>query len=97
MERVDFVCVVLVIEIVIGEWLFGFFCCGFESFWMCVLFKDLDFIYIFNVFDDDLFYVDLSGLVVVFYNFDCNDMKFFYFNGFVWVVDMVDYVCDGLN
>lgn len=96
-ERADLVRAVSVIETATGERPLGFFCRGSESPWTRALLKDLDFTYTSNAFDDDLPYADPSGLVVVPYNLDCNDMKFFHPNGFVRAADMVDYVRDGLN
>ena len=50
-----------------------------------------------NAFDDDLPYIDPTGLIIVPYALDTNDMKFFHPNGFVLSNDMADYVVDALD
>lgn len=75
----------------------GFFCRGSESPWTRQLLAEAGCIYTSNAFDDDLPYHDASGLVVVPYNLDTNDMKFFHPNGFVKAQDMIDYVRDALD
>lgn len=75
----------------------GFFCRGAESPWTRSLLGDRGYLYTSNGFDDDLPYHDRSGLVVVPYALDANDMKFFHPNGFVRASDMVDYVETALN
>ena len=75
----------------------GFFCRGAESPWTRALLRDRGYLYTSNGFDDDLPYRDPSGLLVVPYALDANDMKFFHPNGFVRAGDMVDYVTDALN
>jgi peptidoglycan/xylan/chitin deacetylase (PgdA/CDA1 family) len=75
----------------------GFFCRGAESPWTRALLRDRGYLYTSNGFDDDLPYRDPSGLVVVPYGLDANDMKFFHPNGFVRAAEMVDYVADALD
>lgn len=75
----------------------GFFCRGAESPWTRTLLAQRGYLYTSNGFDDDLPYHDASGLVVVPYALDSNDMKFFHPNGFVRASDMVDYVTDALD
>lgn len=75
----------------------GFFCRGAESPWTRDLLAARGFTYTSNGFDDDLPYRDASGLIVVPYALDANDMKFFHPNGFVRAQDMVDYVTDALD
>lgn len=75
----------------------GFFCRGAESPWTRDLLAARGFVYTSNGFDDDLPYRDPSGLTVVPYALDANDMKFFHPNGFVRAQDMVDYVTDALD
>ena len=75
----------------------GFFCRGAESPWTRDLLVQRGFIYTSNGFDDDLPYRDASGMIVVPYALDANDMKFFHPNGFVRAQDMVDYVTDALD
>jgi peptidoglycan/xylan/chitin deacetylase (PgdA/CDA1 family) len=75
----------------------GFFCRGAESPWTRALLTERCYLYTSNGFDDDLPYRDASGLVVVPYALDTNDMKFFHPNGFVRASEMVDYVTDALN
>lgn len=75
----------------------GFFCRGAESPWTRDLLAERGYLYTSNGFDDDLPYRDPSGLIVVPYALDSNDMKFFHPNGFVRAGDMVDYVSDALD
>lgn len=70
----------------------GFFCRGSESCWTRALLAEAGYAYTSNAFDDDLPYDDPSGLVIVPYNLDTNDMKFFHPNGFTRPAEMVDYV-----
>jgi len=67
----------------------GFFCRGSESPWTRGLLAEAGYTYTSNAFDDDLPYADPSGLVVVPYNLDTNDMKFFHPNGFTRSSEMV--------
>lgn len=75
----------------------GFFCRGAESPWTRSLLAERGYIYTSNGFDDDLPYLDPSGMIVVPYALDTNDMKFFHPNGFVRSLDMVEYVSDALD
>ena len=75
----------------------GFFCRGSESPWTRSILSDLGFRYTSNAFDDDLPYFSDSSLVVVPYNLDCNDMKFFHPNGFTRAQEMVEYVKDAVS
>ena len=75
----------------------GFFCRGSESPWTRGLLAEAGYTYTSNAFDDDLPYADPSGLVVVPYNLDANDMKFFHPNGFTRASEMVDYVKDAIR
>ncbi|MGR3513872.1 MAG: polysaccharide deacetylase family protein [Paracoccaceae bacterium] len=75
----------------------GFFCRGGESDWTRQQLVEAGYTYTSNAFDDDLPYYDPSGLVVLPYNLDTNDMKFFHPNGFVRAVEMVDYVRDAID
>jgi peptidoglycan/xylan/chitin deacetylase (PgdA/CDA1 family) len=75
----------------------GFFCRGGESPWTRDLLAKRGYVYTSNGFDDDLPYRDPSGLIVVPYALDTNDMKFFHPNGFVRAGEMVEYVCDALD
>jgi peptidoglycan/xylan/chitin deacetylase (PgdA/CDA1 family) len=75
----------------------GFFCRGAESPWTRALLRGRDYLYTSNGFDDDLPYRDASGLLVVPYALDSNDMKFFHPNGFVRASEMVDYISDALD
>lgn len=76
----------------------GFFCRGAESPWTRKLLAERGYEYTSNGFDDDLpYHDDLSGLIVVPYALDTNDMKFFHPNGFVGAAEMVDYVADALQ
>ena len=76
----------------------GFFCRGAESPWTRQLLHQRGYLYTSNGFDDDLPYSDAAtGLLVVPYALDSNDMKFFHPNGFVRAQDMIDYVSDALE
>lgn len=75
----------------------GFFCRGAESPWTRELLAERGYVYTSNGFDDDLPYRDPSGLIVVPYALDANDMKFFHPNGFVRAGEMVEYVADALD
>ncbi len=75
----------------------GFFCRGAESPWTRALLAERGYLYTSNGFDDDLPYRDPSGLLVVPYALDANDMKFFHPNGFVRAREMVEYVADALD
>lgn len=75
----------------------GFFCRGAESPWTRRLLVERGYVYTSNGFDDDLPYRDPTGLVVVPYALDTNDMKFFHPNGFVRATEMVEYVADALD
>lgn len=75
----------------------GFFCRGAESPWTRALLAERGYLYTSNGFDDDLPYRDASGLIVVPYALDSNDMKFFHPNGFVRAEDMIEYVTDALD
>lgn len=85
------------IEAATGQRPLGFFCRGAESPWTRDLLTERGYVYTSNAFDDDLPYRDPSGLLVVPYALDANDMKFFHPNGFVRAHEMVDYVCDALD
>jgi peptidoglycan/xylan/chitin deacetylase (PgdA/CDA1 family) len=85
------------IEAATGQTPRGFFCRGAESPWTRSLLAERGYIYTSNGFDDDLPYHDDTGLVVVPYALDSNDMKFFHPNGFVGAADMVRYVTDALD
>ncbi|MEM6738572.1 MAG: polysaccharide deacetylase family protein [Pseudomonadota bacterium] len=85
------------IEAATGARPLGFFCRGAESPWTRSLLSERGYLYTSNGFDDDLPYHDPSGLVVVPYALDANDMKFFHPNGFVRAAEMVEYVTDALD
>ncbi len=80
-----------------GETPKGFFCRGAESPWTRSLLAERGYAYTSNAFDDDLPYRDPSGLVVVPYALDSNDMKFFHPNGFVQPGEMAEYVRGALD
>ncbi|MEM0908080.1 MAG: polysaccharide deacetylase family protein, partial [Pseudomonadota bacterium] len=75
----------------------GFFCRGAESPFTRKLLAERNYLYTSNGFDDDLPYSDPSGLIVVPYGLDANDMKFFHPNGFVRATEMLEYVADALD
>lgn len=75
----------------------GFFCRGAESPWTRSLLAERGYVYTSNGFDDDLPYRDPSGLMVVPYALDANDMKFFHPNGFVRASELLEYVADALD
>lgn len=75
----------------------GFFCRGSESPWTRALLAQRGYLYTSNGFDDDLPYRDPSGLLVIPYALDTNDMKFFHPNGFARASEMVEYVRDALD
>lgn len=85
------------IEAATGQTPRGFFCRGAESPWTRALLSERGYLYTSNGFDDDLPYHDPSGLVVVPYALDANDMKFFHPNGFVRAEEMVEYVETALD
>lgn len=85
------------IEAATGTRPLGFFCRGAESPWTRKLLAERGYVYTSNGFDDDLPYRDQSGLIVVPYALDANDMKFFHPNGFVRAAEMVEYVRDALD
>jgi peptidoglycan/xylan/chitin deacetylase (PgdA/CDA1 family) len=95
-ERTDLLRAASAIEEATGQRPEGFFCRGSESSWTRGLLAELGYTYTSNAFDDDLPYRDPAGLLVLPYNLDCNDMKFFHPNGFVRASEMVDYVKDAL-
>ncbi len=85
------------IEAATGARPIGFFCRGAESPWTRALLAERGYLYTSNGFDDDLPYRDPTGLWVVPYALDANDMKFFHPNGFVRASEMVEYVSDALD
>ena len=86
------------IEAATGRRPVGFFCRGAESPWTRRLLAERGYLYTSNGFDDDLPYRDpQTGLLVVPYALDANDMKFFHPNGFVRAAEMVEYVADALD
>ncbi|MEO1308531.1 MAG: polysaccharide deacetylase family protein, partial [Pseudomonadota bacterium] len=96
-EREDLLRAGEAIEAATGERARGFFCRGSESPWTRTLLAELGYAYTSNAFDDDLPYQDATGLTVLPYNLDCNDMKFFHPNGFARAAEMVEYVTDALD
>jgi peptidoglycan/xylan/chitin deacetylase (PgdA/CDA1 family) len=96
-ERADLMRATQAIENATGQRPLGFFCRGSESGWTRDLLADAGYIYTSNAFDEDLPYADASGLTVLPYNLDTNDMKFFHPNGFVRASEMVDYVRDAVE
>ena len=85
------------IEAATGQRPRGFFCRGSESAWTRSLLAEAGYLYTSNAFDDDLPYGDPSGLTVLPYNLDTNDMKFFHPNGFVRAAEMVEYIRDAVE
>ncbi len=97
-ERNDLTRCIDAIEMATGQSPKGFFCRGSESEFTRPLLAELGFEYASNAFDDDLPYYDKpTGLTVVPYNLDTNDMKFFHPNGFVRASEMTEYVGDALT
>lgn len=96
-ERADLARATEAIEAHTGQRPLGFFCRGSESPWTRPLLAEMGYTYTSNAFDDDLPYEDPSGLCVLPYNLDTNDMKFFHPNGFVRPDEMVDYVRGALD
>ncbi|MGV6848061.1 MAG: polysaccharide deacetylase family protein [Marinibacterium sp.] len=96
-ERVDLMRASDAISRHTGQMPLGFFCRGSESPWTRDLLAGMGYAYTSNAFDDDLPYADASGLIVLPYNLDTNDMKFFHPNGFVRPAEMVDYVKGALD
>ena len=96
-ERDDLARATRAIEAATGQRPRGFFCRGSESAWTRTLLAEAGYLYTSNAFDDDLPYADPSGLTVLPYNLDTNDMKFFHPNGFVRAVEMVGYVRDAMD
>jgi peptidoglycan/xylan/chitin deacetylase (PgdA/CDA1 family) len=78
------------IEAATGERPVGFFCRGSASAWTRRLLAKHGYRYDSNAFDDDLPYWE-SGMLVLPYALDCNDMKFFHPNGFVLPDQFVAY------
>ncbi|MFK7945341.1 MAG: polysaccharide deacetylase family protein [Paracoccaceae bacterium] len=95
-EQADLIRATDTIETATGKRPLGFFCRGAESSWTRDLLSELGYLYSSNSFDDDLPYCDTSGLSILPYNLDCNDMKFFHPNGFTRSAEMVEYVKDAL-
>ncbi len=91
-EKADLLQATKAIETHTGQTPVGFFCRGSESEWTRELLAELGYAYTSNTFDDDLPYADASGLMVLPYNLDTNDMKFFHPNGFARPDEMVEYV-----
>jgi peptidoglycan/xylan/chitin deacetylase (PgdA/CDA1 family) len=96
-ERADLRRATDAIETATGQRPTGFFCRGSESDWTRQLLIEEGYSYTSNAFDDDMPYHDGSGLIVLPYNLDTNDMKFFHPNGFTRAVEMVDYVRDAVE
>lgn len=96
-ERADLDRATRAIETATGQKPQGFFCRGSESPWTRTLLAEAGYFYTSNAFDDDLPYHDESGLIVVPYNLDINDMKFFHPNGFTRSAEMVEYVRDAVE
>ncbi|WP_300034222.1 polysaccharide deacetylase family protein [uncultured Roseobacter sp.] len=96
-ERADLRRATDVIETATGQRPTGFFCRGSESAWTRQLLSEQGYTYTSNAFDDDLPYHEGSGLVVLPYNLDTNDMKFFHPNGFTRAVEMIEYVRDAVE
>lgn len=96
-ERTDLKRATAAIETATGQRPTGFFCRGSESDWTRQILIDEGYDYTSNAFDDDLPYHDRSGLIVVPYNLDTNDMKFFHPNGFARSAEMIEYVRDAVE
>lgn len=76
----------------------GFFCRGSPSPHTRAILRDLGYRYDSNAFDDDLPYrCPDTGLIVLPYALDSNDMKFFHPNGFVQPADFSAYVAAALD
>ena len=96
-ERAELDRATAAIKAATGQRPVGFFCRGSESPWTRQLLAETGYLYTSNAFDDDLPYNDTSGLIVVPYNLDTNDMKFFHPNGFARSAEMVEYVRDAVE
>lgn len=96
-ERADLARATAAIEKATGQRPEGFFCRGGESPFTRALLAEAGYLYTSNAFDDDLPYSDPTGLVVLPYALDSNDMKFFQPNGFVRSAEMVEYIDDALT
>ncbi|MEM9249812.1 MAG: polysaccharide deacetylase family protein [Pseudomonadota bacterium] len=96
-ERHDLQRATHAIETATGTRPLGFFCRGSESPWTRQILAEMGYLYTSNAFDDDLPYADASGLTVLPYNLDTNDMKFFHPNGFVRAGEMAGYVRDAID
>ena len=96
-ERADLRYATEAIKAATGQRPSGFFCRGSESDWTRELLIHEGYTYTSNAFDDDMPYHDASGLIIVPYNLDTNDMKFFHPNGFSRAVEMIDYVRDAVE
>ena len=96
-EHKDLLRATAAIKAATGQSPLGFFCRSAESIWTRNLLAQEGYIYTSNAFDDDLPYHDNSGLIVVPYNLDTNDMKFYHPNGFVRSKEMLEYVCDAVE
>lgn len=96
-ERADLARATAAIVAATGQRPLGFFCRGGESPWTRKLLVEAGYTYTSNAFDDDMPYADASGLLVLPYALDSNDMKFFHPNGFVRSSEMVEYVQDALE
>ena len=95
-ERVDLKRATDAIQTATGQRPLGFFCRGSESDWSREILDDAGYFYTSNAFDDDLPYLDESGLIVVPYSLDTNDMKFFHPNGFTRSGEFVEYIRDAV-
>jgi len=96
-EAADLARAITAIQTATGRRPLGFFCRGGTSPWTNALLAEAGFEYTSNALDDDLPYRDPSGLIVVPYNLDTNDMKFFHPNGFVRADDMIGYIRDAVG
>ncbi len=86
------------IEAATGQRPTGYFCRGSASPHTRTLLRDLGYAYDSNAFDDDLPYrCPETGLIVLPYALDSNDMKFFHPNGFVRPEDFAGYVGSALD
>lgn len=76
----------------------GYFCRGSASPYTRRLLREAGYSYDSNAFDDDLPYLCFeTGLLVLPYALDSNDMKFFHPNGFVQPEDFSGYVASALD